>query len=282
MKIIDPTPAFLIPYNGDAAWRQMTEMVFENGMQSAPRGKPITEVLATTATIAMSAPVVLNRRRKLSYRFMAAEAWWIGTGRSDVASIAPYNKHIASFSDDGETFFGAYGPKAIPQMEYVVDKLVEDPDSRQAVINIWRESPTKTKDVPCTTTVQWFIRQGKLYCMDNMRSNDIWLGFPYDIFNFSMLSAALALRLRARGVNVELGHLYLRAGSSHIYEPNFEAAKECLNDHEPAFSYKPLNLDEFKDDTALWNHLKLLADKRFTEMQHQWLSELFDHYASKN
>lgn len=277
------TTAFTTPFNGNTTWLAMLEQVFEQGERSAPRGKPILECLATTAQVDMTAPVVVNPLRKLGYRFMAAEAWWIASGRSDVASIAPYGKHIADFSDDGVTFFGAYGPKAKPQMSYVVEKLLEDRDSRQAVINIWRECPPRTKDVPCTTTVQWMIRGGKLHCIDTMRSNDMWLGFPYDIFNFSMLSACLALRLREVGVKVDLGQLYLRAGSCHLYEPNWAAAKACVEAHDQIkFDYAPLDLSEFENEAALLTHLKRLADRDWVNLQHKWLGELAAAHAAQN
>lgn len=203
------------------AWLDLIAEILNHGGKSTPRGLPIREIIGNSVKIDMRYPIVLNKARKLSYRFMAAEAWWILSGKNDVESISRYCKSIARFSDDGEVFFGAYGPKVSSQFGYVVDKLSEDPDSRQAVINIWRENPRPSKDIPCTISAQWLIRDNKIHCIDTMRSNDAWLGFPYDVFNFSMLSVMLLEELKSgKYPTLELGTLTLNAGSHHLYEPD--------------------------------------------------------------
>jgi thymidylate synthase len=138
---------------------------------------------------------------------------------------------IANFSDNGETFFGAYGPKILDQVRHVIDTLVNDPWSRQAVITIWRENPPSSKDIPCTISAQFFIRDGKLHCVDNMRSSDVWLGLPYDMFNFSMLSAYIALAIwNKTNRRIHLGQLSMNLGSLHLYDTNRKAAQRCLDD----------------------------------------------------
>jgi thymidylate synthase len=173
---------------------------------------------------------------------MAAEAFWILTGDDRVGTIAPYNERIASFSDDGISFFGAYGPKIIDQLPYVLDKLSDDPCTRQAGINIWREKPEPTKDVPCTTTIFFSIRDGKLNAHVFMRSSDIWLGVPYDVFNFSMLVHLVCAYLNARVLSETVlpGNLFLTAASSHIYETNIDEAFKILE--EDKYSLQTNNL----------------------------------------
>jgi thymidylate synthase len=213
-----------------SAWLKLLDKVHSQGHETAPRGMRIKEVLGCSATVDLNYPIVVEPLRNLGYRFMAAEAAWILSGDDRVATIKDYAKHIASFSDNGETFFGAYGPKIKAQLPFILDKLVEDQDTRQAVLTIWRESPPATKDVPCTVAVQWFIREGKLHCIDTMRSSDLWLGWPYDIFNFAMLSHYIRLCLRDRGLEVGAGTLTLVAGSQHIYESNFNGVEEILDE----------------------------------------------------
>jgi thymidylate synthase len=210
------------------AWLNLLDKVYTYGQETSPRGMLIREKLACSATIDLNQPIVIEPLRELGYKFMAAEAAWIMSGDDRVETIKDYAKHISSFSDNGETFFGAYGPKIVDQLPYVIEKLAEDRDTRQAVLTIWRESPPPSKDIPCTVSIQWFIRNGKIYCIDTMRSSDLWLGWPYDIFNFSMLTHYLRLELRNRGIDVEPGTLTLFAGSQHIYERNFKAVEEIL------------------------------------------------------
>ena len=208
-------------------WVDMLGRLIHSGFEVSPRNKPTLELPQATIAIDMRRPVVVNRMRKLNYQFMAAEAYWIISGDDSVAGIAPWNSHIADFSDDGKKFFGAYGPKVKAQLQYVVAKLKKDPDTRQAGLTLWRENPPETKDYPCTIALWFMIRGGLLNCHSFMRSNDVWLGLPYDAFNFSMLSHYVAAHLEG----VEPGTLYHTAASLHLYEPQWNEARELVKEH---------------------------------------------------
>lgn len=221
--------------NADESWVTDLECVFKTGDEASPRGMKVKEVLAYKSVVDMNRPILMNDQRKLGYKFMAAEAAWIISGRDDVATIAPYSKEISKFSDNGVNFYGAYGPRFRQQLNYVLACLEKDPDSRQSFASIWRTNPEPSKDIPCTTSLQWLIRDNKLHCVATMRSSDLWLGHPYDIFNFSAMSFYILLILKdyrefhGQG-ELELGLLYLTAGSKHIYEKNFEGVNEILHD----------------------------------------------------
>ena len=90
-------------------------------------------------------------------------------------------------SDDGITVNSNYGyciksKYGFDQWEYIKSMLSKNPESRQAVIHIKTADNTESKDVNCTVCLQFIIRDNKLYMTTYMRSNDIWLGFPYDVF----------------------------------------------------------------------------------------------------
>jgi thymidylate synthase len=212
-------------------WLKALYEIRANGSEVSPRGKLTREIPQRTLTVDMRYPVLRVPERKLSYQFMAAEAFWILSGDDRVENIAPFNKHIANFSDNGETFFGAYGPKIRSQLDYVVGKLVADKDTRQAGLTIWRENPPETKDVPCTVAIFFNIRDGKLNAHVFMRSSDVWLGVPYDVFNFSMLAhmiCGIMAQLHPEVPTVSPGMLYLTAASSHLYETNWADAEAAL------------------------------------------------------
>lgn len=228
-------------------WVETLQTILTSGREVLPRGAKTREILHHTVEVNMRKPVLRVPERGLSYRFMAAEAFWILSGDDRVATIAPYNDRIASFSDDGERFFGAYGPKIRDQLHYVIEKLEADEDTRQAGLTIWRECPPQTKDVPCTVAIFFNIRQRLLNCHVFMRSSDVWLGLPYDVFNFSMLGHYVCGQLntvrRARDV-VAPGQLFLTAASSHLYATNYDAAGVCVN------SYRPY--DQIETPELLW------------------------------
>jgi len=210
-------------------WLYLINDLLVKGSPVAPRGKLTLELPQHNILVDMRRPVLCVPKRKLSYAFMAAEARWILIGDNRVATIAPYSSRIADFSDDGQTFFGAYGPKIQSQLPYVVSKLLADPDTRQAGLTIWRENPPETKDVPCTIAIFFSIRQDRLNAHVFMRSSDSWLGVPYDVFNFSMLAHLVCIWLNEkRETVVSPGYLFLTAASSHLYETNFEDARVCF------------------------------------------------------
>jgi len=199
------------------------------GKEVKPRDLTCLELTNHQFVAPMTHPIITLINRKLSYRFMAAEAAWMLSGDNRVSSISKYCKAIYKFSDDGIFFFGAYGPKIIDQISYAADCLRNDIHSRQAVINIWRENPRPSKDVPCTLSLQFLIRDGAIHTIATMRSQDVWLGLPYDFFNFTAVTSAVALMLR-EAYYPKLGKLSINAGSRHLYCTNLEAARSMFKD----------------------------------------------------
>lgn len=252
-----------------STWLSLVEALINQGSQVAPRGKPCNELIHCTTEVPMADPILKVKNRNLGYRFMAAEAYWILSGDNRAKTIEPYSKVAASFSDDGIYLSGAYGPKVISQMAYVAKCLVDDPDSRQAVMTIWRENPAPSKDIPCTVSLQWFIResqvdgQPELICIDHMRSSDAWLGWPYDVFNFSCVSWFLALILRHHyKVPVNIGNLYLCAGSQHLYDTNLKQARAIFDDEIPETISTPALIDVCENFNSPWDLVEWLDQAR--------------------
>lgn len=249
-------------------WLKTLEELINTGEKVSPRKNGTRELLAKQTIVPMSHPILTVKERNLNPKFLAAEAYWILSGSNRTEDIVPYLKNIAQFSDNGISFRGAYGPKVIEQLDYIVDSFIIDQDTRQAVLTIWRENPRSSKDIPCTVSMQWIIRKGKLHCNVNMRSSDIWLGWVYDVFNFSMISTWIALVLRSSGLswfkNLELGNLYLTAGSQHIYNRDIEKAKACLEAHSRNHtSCIPVMLNDYKSYKHLMCDLELARRQQF-------------------
>lgn len=208
------------------AWAALLARLYYEGRPAVPRDQPTCELLGVAFTVAdLRQNVLVSDARKLSYRFMVAEWLWIAAGREDVRTISRYNKNIGEFSDDGERFAGAYGPRLTLQEPYLLDSLRKK-DSRQAVAVIWSPNPRPSKDLPCTTTLQMFNREGKLHGIVTMRSSDIWLGLPYDFFNFSQIVSGFAGHL-----DLEPGSLTYQLGSSHLYDRDRAGAEGVFQDH---------------------------------------------------
>lgn len=216
-----------ITKTANAAWLDLYNDVVDDGVPCAPRGQPIHELPHQTIVVDMQFPVVTNKLRRLNYKFMATEALWILSGRDDLKMVNDVNPMMERFSNDGVTLDGAYGPRVMSQVGYVVNKLIEDPDTRQASLTIWKPNPFPSKDIPCTIAMDFKIRNSLLNCHVFMRSSDVWLGLPYDIFAFSLIAQYVAClynndptRNRMKNGVVCVGKLYLTATSSHVYNRN--------------------------------------------------------------
>ncbi len=164
--------------NANDLYLWLLKELLETPVLAAPRGMQIHEQLCVRLVLTdVRNSVITWPARKLNYQFMVAEGLWMMLGRDDVDMIGHYCNDISKFSDDGQKFFGAYGPPLRNQLPYVIRKLRSDSDSRQAVVTLWRPNPPDTKDVPCTVAIQFMVRDGKLHGIFTMRSSDAWLGY---------------------------------------------------------------------------------------------------------
>lgn len=216
----------------DIQWQAALDRCWRSSdYQPSPRGMKVQEVINGHYSVPMPAYISLVERN-VNYKFMFSEAAWILSGSNRLSEVSRYMSKYANFSDDNQFLKGAYGPKVIDQLPYVVQALAQDQDSRQAVMTIWRERPGPSKDVPCTVAAQFLIRGGQLHAVFTMRSNDVVLGFTYDVFTFSMIANAVRLLLRNQGVEVELGQLHVNAGSLHLYENQVRHANRWIESME--------------------------------------------------
>jgi len=255
----------------DLVWLETLEKTLAKGKEVSPRGRKTLELPQHTVEVDARRPVLMIPERKLSYQFMAAEAYWILTGDNRVETIEPWNKHITKFSDDGKVFAGAYGPKVVEQLNYVVKALAKDSDTRQAVMTIWRPNPPPSKDIPCTVALDFKMRGAQLNCHAFMRSSDQWLGLPYDVFNFSMLTHLVCGLYHANGTRpaIEPGTLYLTAASSHLYEEQWEDARKLIrNSYAQCTAKTPEKL--YTSPAKLLATLEMLRDTKAGDSLRWW------------
>ena len=161
---------------------------------------------------------------------------------SDAPWIFDYNERLVDYADNGR-LMGAYGPRlrrwhgTTDQLACALDALSGDPDTRRAVIQLYDPEADARghKDVPCTLGYRFFLRDGRLHMRTTMRSQDLWLGFCYDIF------AATALHeLMAGWLGAQLGSYTLCVDSLHLYAGDVSRAQHLRADVEPGAPMLPL------------------------------------------
>ena len=204
-----------------------------DGEKASPRGIPTREALGMTLHLTQPRARLLlptgPTGRVLNTAFAAAECVWILSG-SDDAWIYDYNARLRQYADDG-ILRGAYGPRMrrwrgrVDQLAHVVELLRRDPDSRQAVVQLYDPSRDTYghKDVPCTLNWRFQLRQGRLHMATTMRSQDVWTGLPYDLFTFTVLH-----ELMAGWLGAEVGEYRHHVDSLHLYESDLDRAAAAL------------------------------------------------------
>lgn len=189
----------------------------------------------TDITFLVSNPyhnVCLNPQRNLSLRYLVGEIQWYLSGSNKVEDIGKYAKMWYDLSDDGETVNSAYGYRifhkfGFDQLQYCIDKLKKNPYDRQCILHIKEASNKPTKDTPCTCLLQFTCFNGKLNLHTYMRSNDIWLGLPYDMGFFTVL-----LQIVAKEVGLPVGVYYHTVGDLHLYERHWDKNVEYSADYD--------------------------------------------------
>ncbi|WP_158443095.1 thymidylate synthase [Rubrivivax gelatinosus] len=186
------------------------------------------------ALLKLSAPRLrLSRTESRGLLFSClGELLWILAGSNALDFIAYYIPEYAKSSDDEQTVFGAYGPRMFgtgpnEQLARVISSLKSKPDSRQAVIQLFDRHDILEyhRDIPCTCTLQFVIRDRRLHMLTSMRSNDAWLGLPHDVFAFTMVQ-----ELVARSLGVKLGEYRHFVGSLHLYKRDDKKAIRYLDE----------------------------------------------------
>jgi len=245
-----------------------------HGMVAKPRGTETRELLNYNITlIDPRNRVITFPERNVNTRYLLGEFIWYLSASSKPEGILPYSKFWANITNSGShknyeagtinsnygtRLFGFSGLPAftkneagepIDQWAETIELLKKDRDSRQAIMNIHVPSDRHdgNKDVACTLTLQFFIREDKLHMITNMRSNDIILGFTNDVFQFTMLQECLMLQLRETYPELQLGHYFHNAGSMHVYDRHFEMANNIMA-AENAFDLTMIPMDRFDDE----------------------------------
>lgn len=212
----------------DDALQVVLEHLLTAGARIEPSQGPALEQVG--AVIELRNPLArVSRSHRRSPIFSALGEWlWYLSGTDEVAPIAYYIPMYRTFAVAGRVE-GAYGPRLFGtggRLAEVVRRLRDKRDSRQAVVQVFDHSDlSNQKDVPCTTTLQFFLRGGTLHLAVTMRSNDAYLGLPHDIFAFTMIQEMVA-----RQLSVEVGTYFHFVGSLHLYERDADAAAAFLDE----------------------------------------------------
>lgn len=172
---------------------------------------------------------------------IAEQVWFLSGSRKPEELLRDFTKIWDVFTNPNDVVTVAYGYRwrkhfGRDQIGKLIELLEKEPSSRHGVVIAWDPgqdglSTFKKANVPCPYTFTVNIIGGKLHLHNIVRSNDMVLGFPFDVTGFCFLQYVLAQKL---GVGV--GTYSHSISNAHIYENHYPAAEEMIkrtNDHPP-------------------------------------------------
>ena len=113
----------------------------------------------------------------------------------------------------------------VDQIAQVIEQIKSNPDSRRHLVSAWNVSDLDRMALPpCHYAFQFYVSEGKLSCMFNMRSVDVFLGLPFNIASYALLTMMIA-----QVCDLELGELIFTGADTHIYLNHLEQVNELLS-----------------------------------------------------
>lgn len=191
--------------------------ILRYGKPRSPRGIATRELVDTTIVFnSINNALPLGVGRNVNLKIAAVEALQLIGGFAEPELAFWATKNFKHYCEPDGTFWGAYGKRIGFQLVHVVHKLKHDPSTRQAMITLWDpelDNVPNKNDYPCTIAMNFAIIDNRLCMKTFMRSNDVWLGLTYDVFQFTQLQWCVALVL-----GIEPGSYTHIALSLHLYE----------------------------------------------------------------
>lgn len=260
--------------NVNEALKLGIQLIQTEGEFRPSRGGDTIEIPCPVATVYQKPweRVLISEQRDANPFFHLMEALWILAGREDVKFLTEFNKRMGEYSDDGVIFNAPYGYRLrngncnarLDQLSETIKILKENPDSRQAVMQIWDEDDLvhNTKDKACNMSVVFRIRNGNLDMTVYNRSNDmIWGAYGANVVQFSMLQEYVAAKIG----NVGLGHYTQISNAFHVYtsgpggevwdrlKNNYHSYGEEYDDdvHQQIYML-PSDMDDFEHDLSMF------------------------------
>jgi thymidylate synthase len=171
---------------------------------------------------------VFARRPPINPAFALAEVVWILRGRNDAAFLTHWNKELPVYAGSAPQLHGAYGFRlrrhfGLDQLSRVARVLSGSPPSRQVVLQVWDartdlpdvDGTPVSADIPCNVLSCLKVVGGCLEWLQIIRSNDLFLGLPYNIIQWTTLQEVLA-----GWIGVQIGSYNQVSDSLHVYDRN--------------------------------------------------------------
>jgi thymidylate synthase len=238
--------------------------ILEQGVEKADRtGTGTLSVFGYQMRFDLTAGFPLLTTKKLHLRSIVHELLWFLSGSTNVDDL---HEHGVTIWDEWADEDGDLGPiygrqwrswptpdgGSIDQIANVVDQIRRNPDSRRHVVSAWNVAELdRMKLSPCHALFQFWVAQGRLSCQLYQRSADVFLGVPFNIASYALLTM-----MTARACDLEAAEFVHTLGDAHLYSNHLEQARLQL-------TREPRPLPRMEIDPAV----KSLFDYRYEDFR---------------
>lgn len=216
---------------------QLLQHVLENGVEKTDRtGTGTLSVFGYQMRFDLAQGFPLLTTKKLHLKSIVYELLWFLRGESNVRFLQENGVRIWNpWADEHGELGPVYGVqwrawrtadgRLIDQISQVVEQIRTNPNSRRLIVNAWNVGELdKMALPPCHMTFQFYVAAGRLSCQLYQRSADIFLGVPFNIASYSLLTLMMA-----QVTGLQAGEFVHTLGDTHLYLNHLEAAREQIS-----------------------------------------------------
>ena len=225
--------------------------VMENGVDKMDRtGVGTRSVFGRQMRFDLNKGFPLLTTKKMHLKSIIYELLWFIKGDTNVKYLQDHGVRIWNeWADENGDLGPIYGSQwrnwngeGIDQLAQVIETLKHNPNDRRMIVSAWNVAKVpEMKLPPCHMMFQFYVANSKLSCMLYQRSCDMFLGVPFNIASYALLTMMMA-----QVCGLELGEFVHTLGDTHIYHNHFEQVREQL-------SREPLDLPQMKINPCVKN-----------------------------
>ena len=217
-------------------YHNLLKHVLENGSDKDDRtGTGTRSVLGHQKRFDLKAGFPLLTTKKVHLKSIIYELLWFLKGETNIRYLKENGVRIwDEWADENGELGPVYGHqwrswpaqdgKTIDQITGLIDQIKSNPDSRRLIVTAWNPADVEKMALPpCHCLFQFYVSNGKLSCQLYQRSADIFLGVPFNIASYALLTMMIA-----KITNLDVGDFVHTFGDAHLYSNHFEQAKEQL------------------------------------------------------
>lgn len=211
----------------------LMQRILEEGVDKADRtGTGTRSIFGHQMRFDLSKGFPVVTTKKLHLKSIIHELLWFLSGDTNIRYLKENGVRIwDEWADDNGNLGPVYGyqwrswpapdGRSIDQISQLVEQIKTNPDSRRHIVSAW--NPALVDDMalpPCHTLFQFYVANGKLSCQLYQRSADVFLGVPFNIASYALLTMMMA-----QVCDLEPGDFVHSFGDAHLYSNHFEQAK---------------------------------------------------------